>query len=203
MPTLSRVADKLGVCPMTVKSNVEQLLKVLTIEERVQVMEYMLESRKPRGRMKGMKLLLDDLPATKEPKTATEFLGVTKDDLWLASQTYERKMKKADNPYDAFKLKEELVSEIAEEITQRNLQWIIERINPNNPMAMLDSLGDAPTDKLNWVLKLLRRHGYLQVDLSTWIAADMFICKLVKQCGNTTVSNVIGKALGRGEIAGK
>lgn len=203
MPNLSKVADALGVSPETVKNNVEQLFKVLTIEERVQVMEFMLESRKPRGRVKTVKVFLDELPVTKDSKDTIEFLGVTKDDLSQASRTYERKMRKTNNPYDAFKLKEELIAEIANEVSQRNLEWIIERIDPHNPMAMLDSLGDAPTDKPDWILRLLRRHGYLKVDLATWIAADVLLCKVLKQHGSTLASNVIGKALGSNEIIGK
>jgi len=182
---------------------VEQFLKVLTIEERIQVMEYMLESRKPKGRMIKVKLNLDDLPMTKEPETIEEYLGVSKDELWRASKLYEKKMKESDNPYTEFKLREELIVEMAEELAQRNLEWIIERLDPNDPMALLETLGDAPTDKPNWVLRLLRRHGYVQVDLLTWVAADMFFTSLVKQRGNMAVSNVIGKALGRGKISGR
>lgn len=197
MPTIAKIARTLGVCPSTVKGNVTQFFRVMTIEERVLVMEHMIECRKPKGGMRKVKLILDDLPVTKDPTNIEEFLGVTKDDLWRASQLYEKKMKTSSDPHDAFNLNQELIVEMAEEVAQRNVQWLVERFDPKNPIALLETMADAPVDKPEWILRLMRRHGFTQVDLSTWVAADMFLMTHVKQHGVDAASRVIGKALGR------
>lgn len=48
--TIKRVAEKTGTSQCAVKENVKVLLEVLEVEERIEVMEYMLYCKKLRHR---------------------------------------------------------------------------------------------------------------------------------------------------------
>jgi hypothetical protein len=126
-------------------------------------------------------LVLDELPADPNAAKATEFLGVTDDEMWEACKEYARRMKGAKDPHAEFGLDREMIVQAADEIIKRNEEFIAERVDRKNPMALLGRLNKAPHDKPAWVLKLLRRHGFERVDLAVWVAADNFLSKWVEK----------------------
>lgn len=144
-----------------------------------------------------MKVLdLDKLPANPSASKGQEFLGVTDDELWQASKEYSKRMKAAKDPHEAFGLNRELIIEVAKEASERNLAWIREHLDKDQPLTLLNHLHKAPRDRPAWVLKLLRRHGFKRVELSVWVAANMFLDKWVEKFGQDALKAVVDGAYG-------
>jgi len=194
---MKEIARRTGVSPSTVRDNVLNLMGALPVRERVVVMEHMaycrdLRNWKKRGdEMKMKKLVLDDLPADPNADSVAGFLGVSDDEMWEACKEYERRMKQCKDPHAEFGLDLELIREAAREVSERNLMWIREHMDRANPLALMDKLHLAPRDKPAWVLRLLRKHGFREVELAQWIAADMLLSKHVER----EAAKVIGKVL--------
>jgi len=138
-------------------------------------------------------LVLSELPADPSATGGTEFLGVTGDELREVCKEYERRMKVTKDSHVEFGLKRELIIEVAKEVSERNLTWIHEHFDKNNPMALLGQLHMAPQDKPAYVLKLLRRHGFERVELVVWVAADMFLKKWVEKFGRDALGKVLAR----------
>jgi len=139
-----------------------------------------------------MKVLeLDKLPANPDYTSINDFLDITDEELWEASKEYSRRMKSAKDPYKAFGLKRELIIEVAKEVHQRNLEWIRERFDPENPTAVLGQLHTAPRDAPVQVLRLLRRHGFKRVELYVWVAATSLLSKWRMKVAMETVSELM------------
>jgi len=194
-PTIKEVARRTGLSEFTVRKNIEVLLPVLPIGDRVAVLEHMLICKeRKRGVLGGCLVIdLDEMPANPNAASMEEFLGITQKELWKACKEYERRMKKAKDPHREFGLKKELIQEVAREIMNRNLEWIADHLDPANPFALLSALGNAPQDRPAWVLRLLRRHGFKKVDLSTWVAADNFLTAWVGKFTQEALGMLIKK----------
>lgn len=136
-------------------------------------------------------LFLSELPADPSATNGAKFLGVTDDELREACKEYERRMKATKDPHAEFGLKRELIIEVAKEVSGRNLTWIREHFDKHNPMALLGQLRMAPRDKPTWVLKLLRRHDFERIELTVWVAADMFLSKWVEKFGQDALGRVL------------
>lgn len=142
--------------------------------------------------MRNLKVLdLDKLPVNPVAVDATQFLGVTDEELWEACKEYERRMKATKDPHVEFGLKRDLILEVAGEVSARNLAWMREHLDQSYPSKLLSHLHEAPQDKPAWVLKLLRRHGLKRVELVVWVAADRFLSKWIEKFGQDALSKVL------------
>ena len=136
---------------------------------------------------------LAELPADPSATDGRKFIGVTDGELRDACDEYSRRMKEAKDPHEAFGLRREFIVEVAKEVSERNLMWIKEHIDKNRPKDLLKHLHEAPQDKLMWNLKLLRRHGFKQVELVVWVAADMFLAEWVEKFGRDARGRVMAE----------
>lgn len=145
-----------------------------------------------------MKVLdLDKLPASQNYSSVNEFLSVNDDELWQACKEWERRVKKTKDSWDdqckEFGLRKELIAQVADEVVMRNAEWLAEKLDRRNPMALLGRLYEAPRDKPAQVLRLLRLHRFKRVELVVWVVADNFLSKWVERKSQELVKAVMDK----------
>lgn len=180
--TIKHIARAAGTSQTAVKRNVVELLVLLPMDERVAVLEYMYNCkvRKKGGGRMGKMLELESLPV-RDGTDVLKFLGATDVEYWEACKEYEHRMKEGKDPHETFGLNKELIVQTADEVVRRNAEWLKEHVDKRDPMSLLSRLHEAPQDKLAMVLRLLRQHGFKQVGLATWVAADVFLSKWVEK----------------------
>jgi hypothetical protein len=145
-----------------------------------------------------MKMLdLEKLPIDNYTEDIQKFLGITDAELTEASEEFVRRMKTVKDVWkdqcEEFGLKEALVMRTADNVIKRNMAWLMGRVDRQNPMALLGRLHEAPRDKPSWVLGMLRAHGFRQVELTVWVAADCFLSKLVERKTAQLVEATMGR----------
>jgi len=194
--TIKEISKKIGVSEFAIKDNLQRLLAIIPMKERVTIMEHMLYSKEHRHEKEAIQtkvIELDKLPIDPDATRGQEFLGVTDDELWGACKEYERRMKATTDPHAEFGLKRELIVEVAKEVSARNLIWIGGHLDKERPAELLKQLHKAPQDKPTWALRLLRRHGFKQVELVVWVAANVFLDKWVEKFGRDALGAVVSR----------
>lgn len=127
-----------------------------------------------------MELELEKLPAIQNYSNEGEFLGVTSEELMVACKEWAERAKSHENPHKIFNLRREIVEQTAEDVVKRNLKCLSEHTDKKDPLSALSAIQRVPMDKPVWVLRMLRKHGFSRVELSTWVAASELLGNWVK-----------------------